>query len=162
MNKGELLTAIRAKRGEFAVLCDGLTDEQLMALPGPQDDWSAKDLMAHLAYWEQRTLDELRVGLGGGTVIWGSDTDKVNTLVLLDSQKRSLDDVRGQFERMMGEVTAFVESLPDDLYTAHFDWLEGRTVWQQIVYEFIEHYDDHMDDARGWRSRLLAAEAAGE
>ena len=162
MNKGELLTAIHAKRDEFAALCEGLNDEQMTALPGPQADWSAKDLMAHLAYWEQRTLDELRLGISGGTVIWESNVDAVNAKVLIESQKRSLDDVREQFQRMPAEVAAFVESLPDDVYAADFAWIEVRSVWQQIVYEFVEHYDDHMADVRAWRSRLLAAQAAGE
>jgi hypothetical protein len=44
---------------------DSLGDEQMLAV-GVTPDWSAKDLLAHLAYWERAAAEQVRA-LDAGT-----------------------------------------------------------------------------------------------
>ena len=42
----DLLERIRKDRAALAALWDGLTEEQMVRRPGPQEDWSVRDLIA--------------------------------------------------------------------------------------------------------------------
>jgi len=46
----------------------GLTDEQLTT-PGVTGHWSVRDLMAHVAAWEEEALHALPIIVDGGATI---------------------------------------------------------------------------------------------
>jgi hypothetical protein len=62
MNKAELIEAIRSERAELEALWAGATEEQMTRRPGPQADWSVKDLIAHLVSWEQKLAGAIQSG----------------------------------------------------------------------------------------------------
>ena len=45
MTSYDLLEKIRQDRAGLALLWSGLTEEQMMQRPGPQADWSVKDIL---------------------------------------------------------------------------------------------------------------------
>ena len=61
MNRSELLQRRHAGRDELADCWRYAIDEQKTRLPGPQQGWSVKHLIAHLTSWEWPTLDLLTV-----------------------------------------------------------------------------------------------------
>ena len=51
-----VLERIRKDREVLAALWGGLTEERMVRHPGPQEDWSVKDLIAHTMWWEDFIL----------------------------------------------------------------------------------------------------------
>ena len=54
-----LLQRIHDEREALAATWGALTMEQLVQRPGPQDDWSVKDLIAHVTRWESFILQRV-------------------------------------------------------------------------------------------------------
>jgi len=59
MTPHTLLERIHTGREALAVLWCGLSEEQMIRRPGPQEDWSVKDLIAHVAWWESVILEHV-------------------------------------------------------------------------------------------------------
>jgi hypothetical protein len=153
MNKDELLKAIHTGRAEIEALWTTATDEQLDQRPGPQPDWSMKDLAAHLTFWEQEMVRS--VSAGQITPEWHENTDVVNARVFEANKNRTVADVLNEYWRSLGQVDALVESLSDaDLSsTTRLQTPDNMTLSAYIADETFEHYDDHLEDVRQWAQR---------
>jgi hypothetical protein len=57
MTPHDLLAQIRKDRAAMAKLWGCLTEEQMTHRPGPQADWSVKDLIAHMTWWESFIME---------------------------------------------------------------------------------------------------------
>src|SRR5690348_2615157 len=106
MTPDELMARIRKDRASFAALWAGLTDEQMTRRPGPQSDWSVKDLIAHIAAWEKRMLDNGEQLRKGEPLIPRPDIDAVNVDIFTMNKDRPLADVVAQFDAQMPMLEA--------------------------------------------------------
>ncbi len=113
MSPDDVVAEIKLERAKFAENWAGLTPEQMVALPGPQDDWSVKDLMAHITWWEDYIVRMSEALTAGQTFSSVSDYDAKNAEILVSSQQRSLDDILNAFKAMGETVIATVERLSD-------------------------------------------------
>jgi hypothetical protein len=156
MNKDELLQTIHKCREEIECCWAGATEEQLTARPGPQADWSVKDLIAHLTFWEQDMLKSLGSSALGTTPDWNADTDAINARVFEANKDRSLDEIRSEFRQSLDQICDLVGCLSDaDLNsTEKISTPDPMPLWQYIADETYEHYrDDHLPDMRAWARR---------
>jgi hypothetical protein len=158
MNKNELLTAIQKCHDEIETCCIEATEAQLSQRPGPQSDWSMKDLIAHLTFWEQDMLTTLGNNALKTTPDWNDDTDAVNARVFEANKDRPLDDIRADFRRSLEQICDLMGSLSDaDLTDTSVERLklgDGTPLWKYIADETYEHYrDDHLPDVRTWARR---------
>jgi hypothetical protein len=156
MNKQDLLQVIHECREDIEACWEGATEDQLTARPGPQADWSVKDLIAHLTFWEQDMLTSLGNSALGTTPDWNADTNAVNARVFEANKDRSLDEIRAEFRRSLDQIDALVGGLSDDdLNSAErIPTPDHMPLWQYIADETYEHYrDDHCADVRAWARR---------
>lgn len=156
MNKNELLQTIHKCRDEIEACWEGATEEQMTARPGPQADWSVKDLIAHLTFWEQDVLTSLGNSALGTTPDWNADTDAVNARVFEANKDRPLTDIQADFRRSLEQICDLVGGFSDaDLTdTERLKLGDGTALWQYIADETYEHYrDDHLPDVRAWARR---------
>ncbi len=77
----ELLERIREGRAALTALWAGLTEEQMMCRPGPQENWSVKDLVAHITWWEAFILERVTDLISGAPSEPAEDTDILNARV---------------------------------------------------------------------------------
>jgi hypothetical protein len=158
MNKEELLTAIHQSHAEIETCCTEATEEQLSQRPGPQPDWSMKDLIAHLTFWEQDMLTTLGNNALKTTPDWNDDTDAVNARVFEANKDRPLDDIRADFRRSLEQICDLMGSLSDadltDTFVERLKLGDGTPLWKYIADETYEHYhDDHLQDVQTWARR---------
>ncbi len=154
MNKDELLRAIHAGRAEIEALWAVATDEQLERRPGPQADWSMKDLVAHLTFWEQdmvKSVQALQL-----TPEWHEDTDVVNTRVFEANKDRPVADVLNEYWQSLGQVDALVVSLTDDDLnsTTRLRTPDHISLAAYIADETFEHYQEHLESVRQWMQTM--------
>jgi hypothetical protein len=101
-DKAQLIAALEAERAGLEALLDGL-DEAQMTTPGAQADGSLKDLLAHIAVWDERGLGWIRVAAQGrmpempaAGYTW-DDMDALNRQTFLENKDRPLAEVLARF-----------------------------------------------------------------
>jgi hypothetical protein len=141
--KEELLAAIQTERGRLERKFADLTPEE-MVWPGSMDDWSVKDILAHLVDWEQRFIDWYQAGRRGEVphtpapgMTW-RDLPALNRQGFERHQDRPLDDVLADFHASYRQILALVEGMTAEeiftpgtyAWTGKYNlvpWIEGNT-----------------------------------
>ena len=155
-NKTELLDQIRAGRAAWDALLARVPAER-RTQPGATGEWSLKDVLAHLAFYERYVADELQAAARGAIpaphpAIDELDTDAANAWIYQQSQDRPLAEVRADEQQAYEAVLAAVEALPDEaLFTPHrFAWVDEDYLWQAIPGNVHEHYEEHTLPLQAW------------
>ncbi len=121
---------------------------------GSNENWSAKDLVAHNAAWKQRhTENVLAVQRGeAGTQI--DNYDHENEKVYMENRERSWEEVLQNAKDVQQMLTQVVSDLPLETLEkqGYFHWQAERPLWRSIYgYGFahpIVHLAEH-DRNRG-------------
>jgi len=133
---------------EFRESYAGLSDDELLE-PGVTGEWSVRDLIAHVTWWEEEALKHLPLILDGGrpprySVKYGG-IDAFNALMTEQRRGQSLVEVRSQFEETHRRLVAHIEGVPPDQLT-------GDTRFRRrLRLDTYGHYPIHTADIRRWR-----------
>jgi len=149
MNKAEFLDTLRSKRARLKENLVKLSEEQLTRRTTP-GSWSIKDGLAHLTFYEQHMLNQVRRALKHELEI--RDVTKAeqtarNTQIYERNQDRSLTEVLAEMQHSFAHGIALVETVPETILTepTYFDFLNGMPLWQYILDETSgEHYEEHL------------------
>ncbi|HET7703485.1 MAG TPA: ClbS/DfsB family four-helix bundle protein [Candidatus Limnocylindrales bacterium] len=140
-----LLTALRAGRdrleGALAQFDDAAMAERI------DDEWTRKDVLAHLEAWERRVVDlleRLRAGTDPGDRV---ETDELNARFYAADRGRTLADVRAGEGAAYDRMVAAIEGASDEeLFDGdHFAWTEGEPLAAWFRGDGDEHYDEHLE-----------------
>ena len=139
---------IRAEHARLEALLADIPDMQFIQ-PGVFGEWSAKDMLAHITFWEQRLIAYMN-GARESLIQPGEDEqagiDRINAGVLAANRDRPLAEVRAAFGDSYQQALALVESLSaDDLAD---DELFGL-----IAGDTFGHYREHIMMLEDWRAR---------
>lgn len=157
MKKSELIERLQVSRQELERLLRGLDDGQMVE-PGVMDDWSIKDILAHVSRWEGETvtmLFELKQGQKPtrARIKNMEDVDRVNAEWHEEDKDRPLDlvlsDFRGLRKQTIRRVEKFTEAeLNDpDLHPS----LRGEPLHRWIAIDTYEHEAEHAGHIKKWR-----------
>jgi hypothetical protein len=147
-DREELLSLLEGGRKELLAAIDGLTPDQ-MAIP-VFDDWSVKDILAHVASWEEYALPDFhRLARGHVPALANfrePEVDKWNAMVMSLRRNFSLDQVTYELEANRKAIIAALDALPDDrLGQGQF-----ARIWATIA---AVHDREHSEDIRKWRQK---------
>ena len=149
-----------ATRTEFAALEDkswgelkrtwhALPDEALVR-PGACGPWSIKDVMNHVAAWQEATLHVLPELLQGHKLPAGQySIEKFNQRHYAEDKGRSLLASRRRLNRSRRQLLAFLATVPE----AQMLDLKSR-VGTWVKYATYGHYDEHLVGLQEYRGRL--------
>lgn len=156
MKKEELLEALENERENFLDAIDGLSDEDLEE-PGVMEDWSIKDLLAHLTLWEAeliKLLWQAKQGQKPNSAHFNNmDIDELNARWKKEMQDRTLERVMADFHSIRNQTIRRVEAFSDkDLNDANrYPWLKNRPLWEWIAGDSFEHEAEHRQQILAWR-----------
>lgn len=159
MNKQELAEITRASRRALDEQLTGLSDEQILR-PGVVDDWSIKDVLAHISAWERMCVgwfDALERGEKPDreALISQEWTDRMNARIYEENRDRPLADIRADSGSSHEAMLALIERVGDGLFDANrFPWAGGRAIAQWVRGNADEHYDEHREQIVAWRAKL--------
>ena len=123
-----------------------LSDEERNAR-GTLETWSAKDCIAHNAYWRKHHADDVLAVLAGETPTEVED-DQINAEVYSRYKDQSWEDIDTLVEiglKRMGEAIALISE--DDLQRNNFyPWEQGRPLWREIVGNIYTHPVIHLSE----------------
>lgn len=158
--KAELLKAIRAERRLLETLL-GEIDPALIGVVRVCGNWSIKDLMAHLAAWEQTFIrwyaarDEMTGGLMPPEVQSTAAIERYNQNLYELYRDWSLPEVQVFFQQSFQQIVALVEQIPEsDLFTPHrYPWTGKWTLKTFVAANTNLHYSWARTQINRWRKK---------
>jgi hypothetical protein len=150
MRKQQILNKLEHAWAAFKGAYAGLTDEQLVE-PGVTGDWSVKDILAHVSWWEEEALKHLPHILQGGrpprySVLYGG-IDAFNARMTEQKRSLSLSEVLGQLDKIHLKLVEYVQNAPEEQ-------LASETRFRRrLRLDTYGHYPIHTRAIREWRER---------
>jgi hypothetical protein len=147
-NKDALLEAIHTARSQLEKKFSKLTPEQ-MVWPGSMDEWSVKDILAHLADWEQRFIGWYQAGVRGEVVHtpapgmnWG-DLAELNQQGYEKHLNETLHEVLDYYHRSYKQILTLIEGMSDDelFNVGYFQWTGKKPLENWVAANTSRHYN---------------------
>lgn len=143
--KAEIVSQIHATHQPLEALLAGISESDMIQ-SGVNGEWSVKDMLAHITWWEQHLLRRLRTShddldAEGGDA--SSTTDDVNAGIFSANRDRSLTDVRAAFDASYREVLETISALTDDE-------LAPDETYEAIGWDTFRHYPEHTAMLHAW------------
>jgi len=117
-DREDLLEQMEQARSELRASYQGLPDEQMTRL-GAVGEWSVKDVLSHVASWDEVLLPDLaRLARGDTPALASIDLetasfDSANAAIMSQRRDLPLDQVLRELDTDRADVTAAVGRLPD-------------------------------------------------
>ncbi len=150
MNKGEVITRVRTERSRWNDIIAHI-DDDLMLKPGVEGDWSAKDILAHVIWYEREMVGLLRARAFVGSDLWALPLDERNAGVHEETKSMTLEEVRAESERVFPDLLEQLEALPEDAYSDPSSFPGMPAEWEPwfiIAGNTFNHYPDHTESLR--------------
>lgn len=148
MKKQQLLDKLEQSWAVFKASYEGLT-EALLTEPGVTGDWSVKDILAHMSWWEEEALKHLPYILQGGRPPRYADLyggiDAFNAKMTEIKRDLSLAEVLRQLDETHLRLIQYVRSVPDDQFSSETRFR------RRLRLDTYSHYPIHAQAIRQWR-----------
>ena len=159
LTTAQLLEVMRTARSNWEALLAEAGEARLTE-PGVEGEWSLKDIIAHITYFETWATDNVMAFRRGEprpqSEYTGLEVDEENARIYERMRAKSLPQVLQESRASFQRSIAAVEGLRDeDLYDPGFtrvpdaDW----TVFDLVEGDTFEHYHDHSASVRAWLDR---------
>jgi hypothetical protein len=145
MDRSSLFIELYAGRERFRAALTSLPDAAM--LDRVDDEWTRKDVVAHLGAWERRFVELLARLRRGEWPEDGVETDELNARLYATDRDRPLGEVLEREEADWSRFLAAVESMSDEelFDTRTFRWTEGDPFVEWVTANASEHIDEHLE-----------------
>jgi len=155
MTKLELLHDLQEENQRWEALL-GQIGEAHMDEPGVAEEWSIKDIVAHLTGWRKRTVARLQAaqqGTGDPPPPWPTHLhtdDEINAWIYKTNHQLSVREVLNDSRQTFQKLLSAIEALPEAelLDSQRFAWMEGEPLSAAGL--FGHFHEEHEPDMRGW------------
>jgi uncharacterized protein (TIGR03083 family) len=150
MDRQQLLKKVDKAWAELKESYAGLSDAQL-AEPGVVEDWSVRDILAHVTIWEEEALKYLPLIMEGGkpprySVQYGG-IDAFNALMTEQKRGLSLSEVLRQLDETHRQLVDYLQGVPEEQFTRETPFRH------RLRLDTYSHYPIHTKAIREWRER---------
>ncbi len=150
MEKQQLMNKLEQAWESFKESYAGLSDEQLVE-PGVTENWSVKDIIAHVSGWEEEALKYLPGILQGirpprYSVVYGG-IDAFNAQTIERKRSLPLSEVRKQLDETHYRLVEYIQSVPEEQFTSETRFR------RRLRLDTYSHYPIHARAIREWRER---------
>lgn len=146
MTKSELLRLVNKEWQQLVGTVSSLTEE-LAEKPGLVGDWSVKDLMGHISFWENVAADRLEKILTGKRIQFIDDEDvpRINKEEVERMRSEPLSSIQRNLQLVHTELVRAIDRFPEEKFRSND---QNLTEW--IAESTYQHYAEH-------RAKLLKA-----
>lgn len=148
MNRDQVLLKLEKAWNAFRESYAGLRSEQML-LPGVVEDWSVKDLIAHVSWWEEESLKHLPHILEGKhpprySVLYGG-IDAFNAKMTELKRSLTLDEVLRHADETHYKLVNYLAGVPEDVF------MRETRFRRRLRLDTYSHYPIHTAAIRAWR-----------
>jgi hypothetical protein len=153
MDKPALLAAIHAAHARLEAAVAALDDEGLKRPAPGMPGWTRKDVLAHVAWWNDHSV-RVAEGLRAGGEPYTRDVpwnpDDWNARVLAENRDRAPADVRRSEAEAFARLVAAVEAASEEelFEEGRYPWLAGGSLADTVIGDSTDHYPDHVHHLR--------------
>jgi hypothetical protein len=150
MDRRQLLKQLDKRWTEFNESYAGLSDSQ-MTESGVTGNWSVKDIIAHVTWWEEEALKHLPlINKGGRPRTYAAEyggIDAFNALMTEQKRQLSLSEVLRQRDETHRRLVTYIESAPEEQFTS------DTRFRRRLRLDTYNHYPKHAKAIRAWREQ---------
>lgn len=131
-----------------------------MDVPGVEGEWSVKQIVAHLTWYEQAIVDGARGVLNTGKFTRrrpeGVSMDEMNVQIAEESRARPASEVLTEADAVFGQLLTLIEACPQDMLNdpRRLGLPEDMVPWMGVANNSYAHYREHEPAIRAWLARL--------
>lgn len=154
MDRAQLLKRLDKAWVDFKASYAGLAEAELLE-PGVTGNWSARDIIAHVTWWEEEALTHLPLILEGGRPprysVKHGGIDAFNAQMTEQKKSLSLSEVLQQQGDTHRRLIEYIQRAPAEQFTRETRFR------RRLRLDTYGHYPKHAQAIRKWR-----AQRAGE
>jgi hypothetical protein len=127
-----------------------------MERAGFQGQWSLKDVLAHITWFEKEMLGVLSNRALVGSTWWNLPQDERNRLIFGQNQARLLPEVRAEFDAVHAKLWVMLQDITDEELNDHSRFKEMPPEWipgDVLSSNTYEHYQTHATAIHTWLGR---------
>jgi uncharacterized protein (TIGR03083 family) len=150
MNSVEFIARVTSTRQEYDDLLSALDEEQ-MTRPRTCGEWSVKDVVAHVTWYERQMVGVIDQRALVGSDLWTLDLEQRNAAIHEQNRERPLAEILSESKSVHASLMEGLHTLTDAelLDAGRFrempsEWLP----WEMIGSNTFEHYPDHAEAIR--------------
>ena len=124
---------------------DSLTEAQV-SIVGVTPEWSAKDLLAHLAYWERAAAEQVRefeAGRSSAKKRTRAQVERINREVVSANRATPRHLLREELILARSEIVAAMKRAPEELE-------EGSPLARIVYSQCVAHRGHHLEQLHAW------------
>lgn len=148
MNTQQLLDRLDGAWKDFEESYAGFSDADLL-IPGVTGEWSVRDIIAHVTWWEEEALTHLPLVLEGGRPprysVKHGGIDAFNAMMTEKRRHLSLADVLRQHDEVHSRLVDYVRRAPAELFARETRFR------RRLRLDSYSHYPIHARAIREWR-----------
>ena len=157
MNKCEFIDRVKSERERWDELMAQVPDD-LMLKPGVEGDWSAKDILGHVMWYEREMIGMLKARALVGSDWWALPLEERNAAVHGEVSSMSLEEVRTEVAWVFPALVEQLELLPEKTLNdaAYFEGMPAEWAPSDVIgSNTFRHYPEHTESIR----RLIGLES---
>ncbi len=148
MKKIQVIEMLEQAWKDFQDSFSGLSDAE-MVKQGVTGDWSVKDIIAHVSWWEEEALNHLPEVLQGirpqrYSVLYGG-IDAFNALMTEKWRGLTLEEVLKQTDETHRKLLEYLKGVPEEHFTS------DSRFRRRLRLDTYSHYPIHTQVILSWR-----------
>lgn len=155
MDKQSFMQSLIEARREWEAAVARVPFER-MAEPGVQGEWSLKDIIAHVAWYEREMVDMLRRKTFAGSDLWNEKLDARNAAIYNEVSSQPLLEVLADEQHQYTDLVDELQKTPDEAFTNSSSFPGMPADWEPaavIASNTFEHYQEHLPDLYAWLNK---------
>ena len=147
---------LHQNQADFWAALEGLAEAALLD-PRAVDGWSLKDVVGHIAAWEELIIQaayHIYDPSRPEVALFGADIESMNAMMVAKRAANSWQMERQSLlDTQMAMNEFLAKLLPGDYrLRGPYPWPEDRGTLAELITQTAEHYDDHRLDIERWRA----------
>jgi hypothetical protein len=142
-----MLELIQRSQAEYQAFIDHLPDAEKSAT-GTADQWSVKDIVAHLAFWMETMNERLTAAKHGQVPAESRDFNALNAEAFEKRRGLSWAQAVDAVDNAFKTLTALIQDFSDEELSdpKRYPWLNGRPLTGSIAGNSFGHVYEHIAD----------------
>ncbi len=148
MTRDEFLEAVRTERARFDAASERLDAERMVSAT-LEDGRTAKDILAHVAWYDGQMVGVLRARALVGSELWELPQPERNAIILKENKERSLDEVLSESRTVFKELSGQLATLEEEEVHEAGRFADMPEEWEPIEMfagNTHEHYAGHLPE----------------
>ena len=147
-SKAEIIGRVDEEWQRLVGIAEGFSDEEQL-LPYAVGHWSVKDLLGHIATWDDELVRAVERFQHEGEKTSYGDEAAIDRFNEAEAEKRrglSLGQVWDEMRRSHRRLLQFLQGLPEEAYAP------GTYTGDCIATDSLGHYREHWEDLERWKA----------